>query len=130
VRRFLLALLVFLTGCGVQPSGVITGAPTTGVVLYFVRSGALTPVLRPTGHQVFPSGTLTLLAQGPTFAERADGYQSEVPNVPITLTGTTVTLPDVTGLSTVAVEQIACTVPGPVTLVVGGQSQGPVTCPI
>jgi hypothetical protein len=127
-----LVLTALLTaGCGVRPSGVITGgaaptwpgkvgpprsAPPDAVRLYLIANGGLTWVLRPTGHPLSPTETLALLAGGPDAAERASGFTSEVPSdaAPIGVTsgpsGLTVTLArDVSTLSATAVEQIVCT---------------------
>jgi hypothetical protein len=120
----LLAALVALVagGCGVRPSGVITGGPAVsgpaeGVRLYLVSNGDLAMVLRATRQQPSPTETLTLLVRGPDDAERAQGLTTEIPRefAPVEVTsrasGVTVQLPgDVAALSATAVDQIVCTV--------------------
>jgi hypothetical protein len=151
-RRHLLArmalIAVLTTGCGVRPSGVITGwpAPTEhvgGVTLYFLAGSALTPVVRPARGPLWPTQTLTLLQNGPDAEERATNLTSEVPAGldPVTVTTDAsgnvhvVVSADVTTLSTAAVDQIVCTVrdalstAAPITLISGATTRGPRTCP-
>jgi hypothetical protein len=139
VRRALatgLALLVAVAGCGVQPSGVITGGdPPSGAVqadrpavppgppeqsttitLYLVNNGRLSAVTRP-GGPLSQADTLALLAAGPTATEHAQGLTTDVPSEagPFSVTADpaghlVVTLSTPTSeLSTLAVEQIVCT---------------------
>jgi hypothetical protein len=133
-RLFIVLAVLSLTGCGVQPTDPIRGAPATGAMIYLVQINAPVPVLRPTRNQVRGDEVLRLLADGPTAAERDQGFTTEVPPAaaPMKIEGSTVTLPvDPNSLSLTGAQQIACTapVPGPVTLVGGGQSRGPITCP-
>ncbi|SFB43349.1 hypothetical protein SAMN05216266_11188 [Amycolatopsis marina] len=160
VRRWLLvgvALAVtgaLVAGCGVRPSGVITGnpapsGPAEGAELYLLAAGELTPVLRPTGKVPSPTEALTLLAAGPSPEERAQGLGSEVPSAATAVsvasgtpaTEITVTLDmDVSALSGTAIEQITCTAevavfpdyspPGQVSVTVtgGGHTREPQTC--
>ena len=126
--------LVALAGCGVRPSGVITGGnPPSGAVqptatgrpglpppgpvtLYLVKGGRLSAVTRP-GGPLSPADTLALLAAGPTATERAQGLITDVPAGagPFSVTANpaghlVVTLSTPAGqLSTLAVEQIVCT---------------------
>jgi hypothetical protein len=132
-RRLLIAgLILLLTGCGVQPSAVILGAPAprgqvSGTALYLVFNGKLTLVLRPTS-----GNPLDLLAAGPTDQERSQGFTSDVPPdiAPVSVVDTIVTVStDVSALSTMAVDQIVCTAGASVTLVGQGHSRGPVNCP-
>jgi hypothetical protein len=133
-------LVVALTaGCGVRPSGVITGGPAPtravwGTVLYFLAGSTLTPVIRPTDRPVPtadtpslpatdtptlpPAEALTLLQGGPDSDEQAQDLTSEVPAGldPVTITTDTsggvdvgVSV-DVTTLSPAAVDQVVCTV--------------------
>jgi hypothetical protein len=136
-------LMLFATGCGVQPSGVITGAappsgrvepvisdaappggrvepPRTSVTLYLVSNGKLTPVQR-AARPRSREGTLALLASGPTTEERARGLTSEVPPgaAPFSVS---VEPPDemvvtvsgsVDELSDTAIDQIVCTAAEP-----------------
>ncbi|RSM85972.1 hypothetical protein DMH04_14945 [Kibdelosporangium aridum] len=135
MKRALLVLVLVLSGCGVQPSDPIGGSQATGALIYLIRANdnTVVPILRPTKHQTSASAALAMLAA--FQVERSSGYRSEVPMQaePMTVNGSTVTVPiDVTSLSTLATLQIVCTaaVPGPVTLVGGGQSRGPLTCPV
>ncbi|MBB4684288.1 hypothetical protein [Amycolatopsis jiangsuensis] len=132
MRRALAVLAVaavLVTGCGVRPSGVIPGleAPsgpavptdassgTPEVTLYFVRDGAVVPVVR--SDMTAPAaGLVTLLAYGPEDTERAKGLRTEVPRaaVPATVTtsGTSVQAnlsTDVATLPPDAAEQLVCT---------------------
>jgi hypothetical protein len=143
-------------GCGVQPSGIITGRqaptlPAAGMPLYFMAHGHLTVVVHPVAPRPTPSGALTALAHGPTQGERALGYSSEVPRdlrlgtIRPGPAGTTVGLSrDVATLSSTAVDQIVCTLAGvttpaagstgrraaPLTLTGHGHSRGPHVCPL
>jgi hypothetical protein len=140
----LLALL--LAGCGVRPSGVITGGPAPagtveGVRLYLVADGEPTLVLRGL-KPVFLDDVLDLLAAGPDPTEQRAGFTTEVPAgiAPVKVgargDSTVVSLStDVRALSVLAVVQIVCTVQamahdGSVTLVSGEQSRGPLRCPV
>lgn len=160
VRRGLLAGValaatgVLVAGCGVRPSGVITGnpapsGPAEGAELYLLAAGELTPVLRPTGQVPSPTAALTLLAAGPSPEERAQGLSSEVPSAAaavavtsgIPATEITVTLDfDASALSGTAIEQITCTAevavfpdyspPGQVSVTITGRghTREPRTC--
>jgi hypothetical protein len=147
-----LVSLVAVAGCGVRPSGVITGddppsgavAPATTITLYLVKNGRLSAVTRPRGR-LFPADTLALLAAGPTAREQAHGHTTDVPPEagPFSVTAKpaghlVVTLSTPAGeLSTLAVEQIVCTaaaatapeIPAQVTVEGAGQSVGPRNCP-
>jgi hypothetical protein len=129
-----------VTGCGVRPGGVIVGGPAPTVasatVLYLVAEGRVVPVPRP-GET---ADALTLLAAGPTAAERERGLSTEVPAGLVfgriafsgQLADVTVSV-DVTTLSPNAFDQIVCTASSgstPVTVTGGGQSRGPRTCPV
>jgi hypothetical protein len=163
-RRHLLAWVVLIAmlnaGCGVRPSGVITGGPAPtgpalvrpgappargeGADLYFLADSSLTPVHRPTRLRPSPTQTLAMLQDGPNGEERAANLTSEVPAGLDTVTVTTdasgnvevVVSADVTKLSATAVDQIVCTVrdalatTAPITLTSGAASRGPRTCPL
>jgi hypothetical protein len=128
-----LVSLVAMAGCGVRPSGVITGGdppsgavetdrpgrpgpPTTTITLYLVKNGRLSAVTRP-GGPLTQADTLALLAAGPTATEQAQGLTTDVPAEagPFSLTANpdghlVVTLSTPTSeLSALAVEQIVCT---------------------
>lgn len=146
-----LVSLVALTGCGVQPSGVITGAaPPSGraepatTILYLVSNDRLSPVRRP-GGPLSQADTLALLAAGPTDEERANGLTTAVPPevAPFSVAASpsgrivvTLSTP-ANGLSRVAVAQIVCTAaaaalasPTQVTVLGAGQEgHGPQSCP-
>jgi hypothetical protein len=146
-----LVSLVALAGCGVQPSGVITGAappsgpaePATTITLYLVSNGRLSAVTRP-GGPLSQADTLALLATGPTAREQTHGLTTDVPPDagPFSVTAKpaghlVVTLSTPAGeLSTLAVEQIVCTAAATppestaqVTVVGAGQGVGPRSCP-
>jgi hypothetical protein len=130
-----LVSLVALAGCGVRPSGVITGGappsgavapsvspppgpgePTTTITLYLVRNGRLSAVTRP-GGPLSQADTLAVLAAGPTAREQAQGLTTDVPPEagPFSVTaepaGHLVVTPSTPAgeLSTLAIEQIVCT---------------------
>ncbi|MGI5520389.1 hypothetical protein ACQEUX_05495 [Micromonospora sp. CA-259024] len=128
-RRAFLAgamlLTLLATGCGVRPSGVITGrpavsGPSRGIGLYLLSQGELTLVLRPSKADAPPAETLVLLAAGLDESERSQGFTSEVPVdvAPVMVTpgadrsgGLTVrTTSAARSLSANAADQIICTV--------------------
>lgn len=134
MRRATLAVVLLVTACGVRPSDVILGGPVptaaSAAPLFLVSDGRVTPVLRPN-----TDNALNALAAGPTPLEREQGFTTEVPaNTVFGPADATVTVSvDVTSLSDTAVDQIICTASPtalPVTLVGGGQSRGPRTCPV
>lgn len=152
-RRLVAGLvsLVALTGCGVQPSEVITGAaPPSGpvepatTILYLLSNDQLSPVRRP-GGPLSPADTLALLAAGPTDDERAQGFTTAVPPAaaPFSLAAAPSGRLEVTlstpasDLSTVAIAQIVCTAaaaapasPSQVTVLDAGQEgPGRQSCP-
>lgn len=161
-RRHLLAWLVLIavlsTGCGVRPSGVITGGPAPtgaahgrpgaptppGAALYFLADSSLMPVLRQTRQPLSPTQALALLQDGPNGDERAANLTSEVPTgldpVKVTTDASgnvdVVVSADVTKLSTSAVDQIVCTVrdalstTAPITLTSGAATRRPRICPL
>jgi hypothetical protein len=163
-RRHLIAWVVLIAvlnaGCGVRPSGVITGGPAPtgqmgrpgppvqsgpamGAALYFVADSSLTPVLRPTPERLSPTQTLALLQDGPNRDERAANLTSEVPAGldPVAVTDASgnvdvVVSADVTTLSATAVDQIVCTVrdalstTAPITLTSDAGTRGPRICPL
>jgi hypothetical protein len=130
-----LVTLVAMTGCGVRPSGVITGgdpprggvepattdgrrplAPSPPITLYLVKNGRLSAVTRP-GGPLSQVDTLALLAAGPSATEQAQGFTTDVPPEagPFSVTANSaghmvVTLSTpASALSTLAVKQIVCT---------------------
>ncbi|MGC4745893.1 hypothetical protein ACLQ28_09555 [Micromonospora sp. DT201] len=120
-----LLLTLLAAGCGVRPSGVITGRPAVsgpaqGIVLYLLAQGELVLVLRPSKADTSPANALAQLAAGPDENERGQGFTSEVPAGldPVTVTagadrstGLTVrTTSAALPLSSNAADQIICTV--------------------
>jgi hypothetical protein len=137
-----LVSLVALAGCGVRPSGVITGGDpprgavqpnATTITLYLVKNGQLSAVTRPDDPPLSTADTLALLAAGPNAREQALGLTTAVPPgaVPFSVTadsaGSLVVTPSTPAgqLSTLAVDQIVCTAAalapgGPATVTVVG----------
>jgi hypothetical protein len=160
MRRVLAILLVVLVaaGCGVRPSGVITGveapsgpaegevppgspalSPTSSLALFFVSGDRVASVPRHLVHE----DLVGMLADGPDPDERAQGLSTEVPKAaaPATVTasgsGMDVALAtDVDGLTRFAVDQIVCTLlaqhPGTMTATLrgGGHTTEQRTCPV
>lgn len=82
----LLALFGSLAGCGIRPTGVLTGgqAPIgvgSGPTLYFLVNGKLAPVPRAIGHLGTPTGALELLFGGPLDSERQQGVTTALPPI-------------------------------------------------
>jgi len=153
-RRVLAAGLVSLVavaGCGVRPSGVIIGAdpprgvlaPSAMITIYLVTNDRLSAVARP-GGPLSQADTLALLAAGPIAREQAQGLTTDVPpeagpfSVTAESAGRLVVTPSIPAseLSTLAVEQIVCTVaatspgsPAQVTVVGAGQGVDSRNCP-
>jgi hypothetical protein len=156
IKRSLLLALVVLAcvGCGVRPSGVISGlpaptGPVNGATLFLIRDDQLVPVLRPTTLAPTMVEAVTLLAQGPTQDETSAALRTQVPTgiLPVRLgnagRGTTLDLAvDPNLLSTMAINQISCTawnaqanqippvdVAPDFFLSGGGRTIGPLRCP-
>ncbi|MEW2506094.1 hypothetical protein AB0878_37155 [Amycolatopsis sp. NPDC047767] len=130
IRRVAAALVLVAlaaTACGVQPSGAISGdlAPSgpastvpgaPGVSsIYLVANGVVVQVQRP-GLDQTDDALIDALVQGPTSAEKASGFTTEVPQsalpaaVSVSASEVTVQLAtDVLTLSSLAVSQIVCT---------------------
>nr|WP_042187299.1 hypothetical protein [Kibdelosporangium sp. MJ126-NF4]CEL17972.1 hypothetical protein [Kibdelosporangium sp. MJ126-NF4]CTQ90800.1 hypothetical protein [Kibdelosporangium sp. MJ126-NF4] len=134
MKRVLVLVALLVAGCGVQPTEPIGGSRAKGALIFLVQQGTVQPVLRATRHEVTRLEMLRELATGPNAMEKAGNYSSEVPKDlgPLSVDDSTVTVTvDVTTLSTMALAQIACTAaPGPVTVQGGGQTRGPVNCPV
>jgi hypothetical protein len=86
VAAAILAMTTGPAGCGIQPTGIVSAgdppfaaAPNTNNLLYFVRDGKLTPVVRP-GLPGHPALAIEQLS-GPTKTERDQGISSEMPHV-------------------------------------------------
>ncbi|MET7710481.1 hypothetical protein [Micromonospora sp. NPDC005413] len=152
-----LLLTLLASGCGVWPSGVITGrsavsGPSSqGVVLYLLSQDELVLTLRPAKVDPSPAEALALLAAGPDENERGNGFTSEVPAglVPVKVapgvdrSGLAVTTSGAAQpLSANAVDQIVCTVADvaartglaesfvPVTIVGSDGARQPRRCPL
>lgn len=140
---------VLAAGCGVRPSGVITGGPAPtgqaeGATLYLIADSSLRMVRRATRQHLSPTQTLALLQRGPEDDERAADLTSEVPAGldPVAVTTDAagnvdvVVSTDVTTLSPAAVDQIVCTVrdalstTAPVTVTSAAATRGPQVCPL
>ncbi|HEV3357278.1 MAG TPA: hypothetical protein VG247_10835 [Pseudonocardiaceae bacterium] len=154
-RGVLLGLVVLAcVGCGVRPSGVISGlpapsGPVNGATLFLIRDDQLVPVLRATTTPPTMVQAVTLLAQGPTQDEISAALRTQVPAgiLPVSLGnsghGTTLDLAvDPNLLSTMAINQISCTArdaqanqilpitTGPEFFLAGaGRTVGPLRCP-
>jgi hypothetical protein len=157
-RLVLIAVLtaVLAAGCGIRPSGVITGGPAPvvpvvdgppapwGANLYLLADSALRKVLRPTRQRLSPTQALALLQDGPDGDERAADLTTEVPTGldPVSVTTAAsgdvdvVVSADVSTLSDTAVDQIVCTVrdalptAAPITVSSGAATRGPRLCPL
>ncbi|MFJ2743539.1 hypothetical protein ACIO3O_28245 [Streptomyces sp. NPDC087440] len=115
-------LLLSLTACGVQPTGVIgAGESATGLTkglrIYFVsRAGRLEGVSRPDQRLTDLQGALKLLGSGPTAEERKEGLTSAMdypPSYDVQGTGARVVLRNpgspADSLSQLATGQLVCT---------------------
>ncbi|SFW76993.1 hypothetical protein [Amycolatopsis australiensis] len=90
-RLLVLAVLLLVSACGIQPTPVVAAGPAptlrnpapggrgADVILYFVLDGRLAPVTRPTGSSAGVNTALALLLGGPSYAEAADGYTTMLP---------------------------------------------------
>jgi hypothetical protein len=90
-RLAVLAALLLVSACGIKPTPVVPAGPAptlrspasegrgSDVILYFVIDDRVVPVTRPGGWPVSVESTLTMLLDGPTPGERADGYTTELP---------------------------------------------------
>jgi hypothetical protein len=122
----LLALFGSLAGCGIRPTGVLTGGkPPVGVapgpVLYFFVNGKLAPVQRDAGHLGTPLAALELLFAGPLPEEGKQGATTALPpiadfgsaTVDLDQAVARVYVPiDALNLSADAMDQLVCTVNG------------------
>jgi hypothetical protein len=138
-----LVSLVAVAGCGVRPSGVITGgdppsgavapgAPglasgssATTIILYLVKDGRLSEVTRP-GAPLSQADTLALLAAGPTARELAQGLTTDIPPEAGPFSVTAEPAGHLVVVCTAAAT--APESPAQVTVVGAGQDVGPRTC--
>ncbi len=126
-KLLVLAVVLLLSACGVKPTGVVPAGPAptlrnpggpgrdAEVILYFVLDGRAAPVTRPIGTELDADGALSMLLDGPTEAERSDGYVTALPRragsialVPGPPATITVSFPLKT-LGAVGVNQLVCT---------------------
>ncbi|GAB3563207.1 hypothetical protein GCM10027445_05230 [Amycolatopsis endophytica] len=123
MRWLWLLVVLVVAGCGVRPTDpVAAGNPPLGAaagpILFFVRDGKLEPVMRESGRLGTVSGAVVDLLSGPTQAEIAAGYTTELLNAAVSTSVSalregfvTVSLsPAPVYLSETAVDQIVCTV--------------------
>ncbi|WP_206793585.1 hypothetical protein [Amycolatopsis sp. MtRt-6] len=121
------AVLLLVSACGVKPTPVIPAGPAptlrspategrgTDLVLYFVLADRVTPVVRPSAGVVGVESALTVLLDGPTAGERADGYGTALPRQSGTVTLTpgspaTINVPfPLRPLTGLGVNQLVCT---------------------
>ncbi|MFJ7215608.1 hypothetical protein [Amycolatopsis sp. NPDC098790] len=90
-KLLVLAVVLLVSACGVKPTGVVPAGPAptlrnpggpgrdAEVILYFVLDGRVAPVTRPIVNGRGAEAALSTLLDGPTEAERADGYVSALP---------------------------------------------------
>jgi hypothetical protein len=117
-----IAAVMLLASCGVSTTGVIdAGAPATlpatSLTVYLLQRGRPVPVQRLVQSVPSPSTALELLFEGPTAAERAHGYETDLPPLSgppqvVDKSGTMVdvVLPDDTdNVRPLGLYQIACT---------------------
>lgn len=129
MKRALLALVLLVSGCGVQATGAVPmgpapthvtpGAPSglnqADLVLFFVSDGRIQGVARPSGGQASVATVLALLQKGPTADETNRGLVTFLPRstAPLSVEITdivTIRLPfPVEGLPPLATSQLACT---------------------
>ncbi|MFE7116882.1 hypothetical protein ACFU99_15845 [Streptomyces sp. NPDC057654] len=85
-------LLVLVSGCGIEQTGVIdVGQPASGAkrpgasareaVLYFISPTGMRPVRRPSSGDVSAEDAVHLLIDGPNDAERHRGMETAVPKM-------------------------------------------------
>ncbi|MEU5263501.1 hypothetical protein [Amycolatopsis sp. NPDC021455] len=128
-KLLVLAVVLLVSACGIKPTPVVSAGPaptlrspasdgqSTGVILYFLVDGRLTPVVRPANRTVTVEETLTMLLDGPTVDEHAEGYRTMLPvrTGPVTVTVSpgrppTISLPfPLRPITGVALNQLACT---------------------
>ncbi|RSM50618.1 hypothetical protein DMA12_00150 [Amycolatopsis balhimycina DSM 5908] len=85
-KLLVLAVVLLVSGCGIKPTPVVPAGPAptlrspagngrgTDVILYFVVDGRVAPVARPADGPVTVEAALTMLLDGPSLGEKADGY--------------------------------------------------------
>ena len=126
-KLLVLAAVLLVSACGVKPTPVVQAGPAptlrspasdrqgTDVVLYFLVDGRLSPVVRPAERVVTLGETLTMLLDGPTVDEHAEGYRTMLPirTGPVAVSPgrpPTISLPfPLRPLTGVGINQLACT---------------------
>lgn len=124
-KLLVLAILLLVGGCGIQPTGVIPLGPAPTIhnlsspdlTLYFVSQGRVVSSTRTTGTALSPADALNTLARGPNQREFSQGLYTELPQVtsdPISvntrLFPVQVFVPfSQKELTDVAINQLACT---------------------
>ena len=85
-KLVVLVVVLLVSACGVKPTPVVSAGPAptlrspagngrgTDVILYFVIDGRVAPVARPADGVVSVETALTMLLDGPSLAEKSDGY--------------------------------------------------------
>jgi hypothetical protein len=146
MRCALLMITGCVTGCGIQPTGVVNaGRPAGGAQVYFVANGHLQPVARP-DTSPDPASAVESLFAGTRQSEGAAGLTTALPaHIRLVESGeddanrvslTVSTNPSY--LSPLAVLQIACTATrahrgGPITLTLvgpGASARAAPPCPV
>lgn len=138
---------LLISACGVPSTGVVqAGDPATGVPrpetqpqgpsvapprgsapvggaahsarVYFLAAGTLRAVARTSGADGTPATAVRVLLEGPSHAERAEGFTTQLPSLPsepvVTVAGRMVTI-EIDGLKSLgdqAVDQLVCTAAG------------------
>lgn len=90
-RLLALAVVLLVSACGIKPTGVVPAGPAptlrnpassgrgTDVILYFVIDGRATPVTRPNRGGADVGTALSMLLDGPSYAEQAEGFVTMLP---------------------------------------------------
>ena len=126
-KLLVLAVVLQESACGVKPTGVVPAGPAptlrnpdspgrdAEVILYFVLDGRVAPVACLFGSAGGADAALLMLLDGPSEAERADGYVTALPRragsialVPGPPATITVSFP-LKPLGAVGVTQLVCT---------------------
>lgn len=126
-KLLVVAVLLLVSACGVKPTPVVPAGPAptlrnpsndgrgADLILYFVLDGRVTPVTRSTGAAVGVTTALTMLLDGPTYAEASDGYATMLPSETgsITLSPGPPTVINFSfplkQLTSIAINQLVCT---------------------
>jgi hypothetical protein len=122
-----LAVLLLVSGCGIQPTPVLQAGPAptlrspasdgrgTEPILYFVLADRVTPVVRPSAGVAGIESALALLMDGPSADEREGGYTTDLPRLSGAITSTpgpptTITVPfPLRPITSAGINQLVCT---------------------